>query len=301
MPEEGVGRGSGGLAGRFVGAAIGVSVPDRLESSAKTPFSLHQAAFGSLVGPGRGQRGGGSRKEGRAVAPVGMLRLMWRLASLAAVGLVLGLGLYLAYPSLLTVVGRYLVTEHRLAKADLALVLSGEPLLRVPEAARLYHETYAPKILLTNEPKERGTDELLRMGIRFPDRQEIALKILGDLRVPRDAILTIQERANSTRAEMDVIARFLATHPVKRMIIVTSKSHSTRAYKIFTAGLGSKVQLIMHPVPNDPYDPARWWQDRLDAKAVLHEYQALADFWRLQLWERLVGRFRSAPAPVPAR
>jgi uncharacterized SAM-binding protein YcdF (DUF218 family) len=225
-----------------------------------------------------------------------MLRLMRWLAGLAVAALVLGLGLYLAYPSLLTMVGRYLVTEHALAKADLVLVLSGEPLLRVPEAARLYHEAYAPKILLTHEPKERGTDELLRMGIRFPDSQEISLKILADLRVPRDAIWSIQERSNSSRAEMHTVARFLATHPVKRMIIVTSKSHSTRAHKIFAAGLGSKVQLIMHPVPNDPYDPARWWQDRFDAKAVLHEYQALADYWRLKLWERLMGRFRKAPA-----
>jgi len=230
-----------------------------------------------------------------------MLGLMWRLARIAAVTLVLGLGLYFGYPYLLGALGRYLVTEHPLAKADLVLVLSGQRLLRVPEGARLYHEGFAPKILLTNEPRERGADDLLRMGIRFPDSQETALKVLEALRVPRDAILTIQERPRTTRAEMQVVARFLETHPVKRVIIVTSKSHTTRAYRYYAAGLGSKVQVIMHPVPNDPFDPARWWQDRFDAKAVLYEYQALADFWRLQLWRRLVGQFRSAPAPVPAR
>ncbi len=240
--------------------------------------------------------------EGRATAPVGMLGLMWRLARLVAVMLVLGLGLFFGYPYLLGALGRYLVTEHPLAKADLVLVLSGQRFLRIPEAGRIYHEGLAPKILLTNEPKERGADELLRMGIRFPDSLETALKILEALRVPRDAILTIPDRPNSTRAEMRVVARFLEMHPVKRMIIVTSKGHTTRAYKYYSAGLGSKVQVIMHPVPNDPYDPARWWQDRFDAKAVLQEYEALADFWRLRLWEKLVGRFRrtSAPAPAPA-
>jgi uncharacterized SAM-binding protein YcdF (DUF218 family) len=227
-----------------------------------------------------------------------MLGVIWRLARLAAVMLVLGLGLYLGYPYLLGALGRYLVTQHPLAKADLVLVLSGQRLLRVPEAARIYHEGLAPKILLTNEPKERGTDELLRMGIRFPDSLETALKILEALRVPRDAIVIIQDRPNSTRAEMRAVARFLETHPVKRIIIVTSKCHTTRAYKYYSAGLGSKVQVVMHPVPNDPYDPARWWQNRFDAKAVLHEYQALADFWRLRLWEKLVGRFRRTPAPA---
>ncbi|HSD50335.1 MAG TPA: ElyC/SanA/YdcF family protein, partial [Candidatus Methylomirabilis sp.] len=176
-----------------------------------------------------------------------MLGLMWRVARLAAVLLVLGLGLFLGYPYLLGALGRYLVTEHPLAKADLVLVLSGQRLLRVPEAARIYHEGLAPKILLINEPKERGTDELLRIGIRFPDSLETALKILEALRVPRDAILTIQDRPNSTRAEMRVVARFLELHPVKRLIIVTSKGHTTRAYKYYRIGLGPKVQVIMHP------------------------------------------------------
>jgi uncharacterized SAM-binding protein YcdF (DUF218 family) len=230
-----------------------------------------------------------------------MVRLIWRLGRLLAVTLVLVIGLYFGSPYLLTVVGRYLITEQPLAKANLVLVLSGQPLLRVPEGARIYHEGYAPKILLTRELRERGSEELLRLGIRFPDSQENALTILEALRVPRSAILTIQERADSTRSEMQTVARFLNTHPVKSMIIVTSKSHTTRAYKIFSTGLGPGVRLIMRSVPNDPFDPARWWHDRLDAKDVLHEYEALADFWRLRLWNALVGEFAAPPPAVTVR
>jgi len=229
------------------------------------------------------------------------VRLIWRLGRLLAVTLVLVIGLYFGSPYLLTVVGRYLITEQPLAKANLVLVLSGQPLLRVPEGARIYHEGYAPKILLTRELRERGSEELLRLGIRFPDSQENALTILEALRVPRSAILTIQERADSTRSEMQTVARFLNTHPVKSMIIVTSKSHTTRAYKIFSTGLGPGVRLIMRSVPNDPFDPARWWHDRLDAKDVLHEYEALADFWRLRLWNALVGEFAAPPPAVTVR
>ena len=229
------------------------------------------------------------------------MRLIWRLVRLLAVALVLGVGLYFGSPYLLTAAGRYLVTEHPLAKADLVLVLSGQNLLRVPEGARIYHEGYAPKILLTNELKERGSEELLRLGIRIPDGQERAITLLEALHVPRSAILTIQERSDSTRSEMEAVARFLKTNPVKSIIIVTSKSHSTRASKIFSTGLGSGVRLIMHPVPNDPFDPGQWWHDRTDAKDVLHEYEALADFWRLQLWSAVVGGFAAAPPPVTVR
>jgi uncharacterized SAM-binding protein YcdF (DUF218 family) len=140
----------------------------------------------------------------------------------------------------------------------------------------------------------------LRLGIRIPDRQEMAITLLEELHVPRGDILTIQERSDSTRSEMQTVARFLKSHPVKGMIIVTSKSHTTRAYKIFSTGLGPGVQLIMHPVPSDPFDPTRWWQDRVDAKDVLYEYEALADFWRVQLWTTMFGEF-APPPPVTVR
>ena len=229
------------------------------------------------------------------------MRLIWRLVRLLVVAVVLALGLYFGGPYLLTALGRYLITEQPLAKADLVVVLGGEPLLRTPEGARIYHEGFAPKILLTNEPRVKGTEELLRLGIRFPDNQEKALTILEALRVPRGAILTIQERADSTRAEMQAVGRFLKTHPAHTLIIVTSKSHTTRANKIFSTGLGPGIRVIMHPVPNDPFDPTRWWQERRDAKEVLHEYEALVDFYRWRLWGKVAGEFSSAPPQVTVR
>lgn len=230
-----------------------------------------------------------------------MVRLIWRLARLLVLLLVLAAGFYLGSPYLLSAVGRYLITQHPLGKADMILVLAGQAYLRVPEAARVYHDGFAPRILLSNEIRPRGWEELRRLGIRFPESQEIGLAILEALRIPRDAILALEERPNSTWAEMQAVARFLKGQPVRTMIIVTSKSHTTRAYKIYSAGLGSSVRVIMHPVPNDPFDPTRWWRDRRDAKDVLHEYQALADFWRLKLWGVLVGQVTAVPPPAAVR
>ena len=104
--------------------------------------------------------------------------------------------MYLGGPYLLTHAGQYLITQDPLVKADMALVLSGQPHLCVPEAARLYHEGLVPKILLVNEPRPPGQDDLLRLGIRYPDGLEISLQLLEALRVPREAILTIPERAD---------------------------------------------------------------------------------------------------------
>jgi uncharacterized SAM-binding protein YcdF (DUF218 family) len=223
-----------------------------------------------------------------------MLRLIGRLVRLLAAFLVVVLGLYFGGPYLLTAAGWYLITAQPLEKADLILVLSGQPFLRVPEAARLYQDGIAPRILLTSEPRERGLEVLARQGIRFPDSLENALAVLQALRVPRSAILVIPDRSDSTWAEMQAVARFLNANPARTLIIVTSKSHTTRAHKIFAAGLGQGTRLIMRPVVNDPFDPTRWWKDRTDAKAVLHEFQALADFWRLRLWQAARGRLKRA-------
>ncbi len=230
-----------------------------------------------------------------------MLRLAWRFLKLFLVLLILSAGCYVGGPYLLAGAGRYLVTDQPLSKADLVLVLAGSSYLRVPEAAKLFHDGLAPAILLTTAPRPRGLDDLVRSGLQYPDDQELSIKILEALRVPRQAILTTSERADSTRAEAETVARFLKRHPARMLIVVTSKSHSTRAEKIFHAALDPGVRVLMHPVPSDPFRPDRWWKDRTDTKEVLHEYGGLADYWRLRLWGGLVGHFTSVPPPVTIR
>jgi hypothetical protein len=45
---------------------------------------------------------------------------------------------------------RYLISQDQMAKAGMVLALSSQPYLRVPEAARIYHQGLALKILLVN-------------------------------------------------------------------------------------------------------------------------------------------------------
>jgi uncharacterized SAM-binding protein YcdF (DUF218 family) len=230
-----------------------------------------------------------------------MLRILWRLFRLLLLLLVVGLGLYLGGPFLLTALGRYLITETPPAKADLALVLGGEPFLRVPEAARLYHEALAPRILLTNPARPLGQEELLRVGLRYPDEQELAVKLLGDLRVPREAILTLPDRAAGTAAEAAAVAAFVRARRARTVIVVTSKAHTTRAQKLLARRLGPGVRLLMHPVRSDPFDPTRWWHTREGLLQVTHEYQALLLFWCERLWEGIWGEVTAVPPRITVR
>jgi uncharacterized SAM-binding protein YcdF (DUF218 family) len=218
-----------------------------------------------------------------------------------AIVLVFGAGMYLGAPYLLAGAGRYLVTQDTLVRADLAVVLPGDLFLSVPEAARIYHEGLVPKILLINESRPRGQADLLRAGIRYPDALEVSLQLLAALRVPRQAILTIPDRAESLQAEADMVSRVVAGRSARTLIVITSKAHSRRARQVFVTRLGSKVGLVMHPVPGDPFDADRWWKQRMDAKQTVWEYAALLDWWRGTLWRKLVGAGETAPPPVEVR
>ena len=229
-----------------------------------------------------------------------MIGFLWRIFRAVVMLLVLGGGLYFGGPYLLTFAGRHLITQDPLVKADIAVVLPGQPFLCAPEAARLYHEELAGQILLVNAPRPPGQEELLRVGIRYPDGLEIARQILEALRVPRKAILTMPERPDSTQEEAELVARFLAERSVRRVIVVTTKAHTTRARRVFADRLGPKVELTMHPAPADPFDPGSWWKDPADVRQAVWEYGALANLWARRLW-RVLTEERAAPPPVTVR
>jgi uncharacterized SAM-binding protein YcdF (DUF218 family) len=230
-----------------------------------------------------------------------VLRLIWRLFRLLLMLMLLGAGLYLGGPFLLRALGHYLITAHPLGKADLVVVLAGEPFLCAPEAARIYHEGLAPAILLTNRPRPRGQEDLLRLGMRYPDAQEISLELLAALRVPKQATHVLRERAESVREEMQAVSRFLAGRSVRTLIVITPKAHSTRVHKIFAAGLGLGTLLLMRPVPSDPFDPDRWWKNSEDVRQVLLEYEAFLEVWRMEIWGMTRGEASPVPPPVMVR
>lgn len=201
----------------------------------------------------------------------------------------LGLVLYVGYPFLLKAIGRYLVTENPPQKADAIAVLSGDGIVRTLEATRLYQDGYAPRIILTHQVLPKGYEALQRLGIKAPEERDIQLKILERMRVPRTAVLQLTERANSTQSEMVHLTRFLNHHRVRSVILVTSKSHSTRARKILAGTTRGQIVIISRPSRYDTFDSEGWWRSRGDAKEVLTEYEKLINHWVQSAVSNLTG------------
>jgi uncharacterized SAM-binding protein YcdF (DUF218 family) len=217
---------------------------------------------------------------------------------------ILGLLLYLGYPYLLRGIGRYLVTEDPLKHADAVVVLAGDGgVARTLEAVRLYQDGYAPRIILTHQILPRGYEALARFGISVPEERDIQWMVLKGMRIPRAAVLQISERANSTDAEMRALVRFMDQQRVGSVILVTSKSHSTRARKILSRTSGGRITIISRPTRYDAFDPDAWWRSRRDAKEVFQEYPKLVNYWMQGVVSVLTGWMKGRerdPAKVVA-
>jgi len=213
-----------------------------------------------------------------------------------------GLLLYLGHPFLLRAMGRYLVTEDRLQKADAIVVLAGDGGVgRTLEAVRLYQDGYAPRVILTHQRLPKGYDALVRLGVTVPEERNIQWMVLKAMRVPAGVVLQVDERADSTASEMAYLTPFLREHRIGTVILVTDRSHSTRATKILARAAGGRIGIFSRPTRYDTFDPERWWHSRNDAKEVLLEYGKLLDYLMQSVNPGFSGLFKGgSSSTVPA-
>lgn len=201
-----------------------------------------------------------------------MKRFLTRLAALAALFLLLAA---LAAPRL----GAWLVQIDPLQKADAIFVLGGTLFERPLEAVDLYHEGWAPRLLLMRQVADAGERELQRRGIPFQREVDVQVEVLTRLGVPRAAIEILDEQ-NSTRDEGIALRTVAVTRRWQRVIIVTSKQHTRRARLVMNRQLsGTGTQAIVRASRYDQADVDGWWRNRSTLRFTLFETQRLIAYW----------------------
>jgi uncharacterized SAM-binding protein YcdF (DUF218 family) len=161
-------------------------------------------------------------------------------------------------------VGEWLVTSDALQPARAIVVLGGHPKARAPEAAATFRAGWAPEIWLTGGA---GDDER---------------RILAQQGVPAAAIRALGGPARSTADEMRSIDRALEQAGGGRVIFITSKFHTRRVRLLWNALARRPADAIVRASAADPYDPARWWQNERDVRAVMREYLGIVQ--ALTVW-----------------
>src|SRR5579872_2323193 len=174
-------------------------------------------------------------------------------------------------------VGRWLVVEDPLEKAQAIVVLSGAMPLRAMEAARLYREGYAPKVWLTHSTEPGAMLEAMRIpyqGEDFYDSQ-----ILMRQGVPADAVRRLEPPIINTADELADVSAALEQEKGRTVIIVTSKVH-TRRVRILWHRLGAGVgRAVIRAALDDPFEPGRWWRTSHDALDVVRELLGILNAW----------------------
>src|SRR5580692_1931149 len=104
----------------------------------------------------------------------------------------------------LVCIGRWLVVEDPLEKAQAIVVLSGRMPLRAMEAAKLYREGYAPKVWLTHSTEPGATLEA--MGISYVGEDAYNLRVLMHEGVPANNIRVLDPAIINTADELAAVS-----------------------------------------------------------------------------------------------
>jgi uncharacterized SAM-binding protein YcdF (DUF218 family) len=191
-----------------------------------------------------------------------------------ALAVLLSLSMFLA---LFLCVGRWLVVEDPLEKAQAIVVLSGRLPLRALEAARLYHTGYAPQIWLTR-PEEPAAS-LEAMNIPYCGEEFYNTRVLVHEGVPSSAIRVLEPPINNTADELRAVATQLVRENGSAVILVTTKAHTRRVRGLWKELSGGHGRAIVRAATGDPFDPAHWWRTTGDALDVVREVLGLLNAW----------------------
>jgi uncharacterized SAM-binding protein YcdF (DUF218 family) len=170
--------------------------------------------------------------------------------------------------------GEWLVVADALVPSDAIFVLAGRSPAREVEAAALHRRGLAPVVALS---RARDPLTLAKQIARLPSGQDVAAGVLTTLGVPAGAILRLDQEVENTAEELDVIAAAARTRGFRRVILVTSPSH-TRRVRIIWDARARGVAALVYPTPYETFDGRRWWRSRHGVEAVLHELGGIANF-----------------------
>ena len=157
---------------------------------------------------------------------------------------------------LLTGLANAWIVNEPLAKADAIVVLGGGLETRPFEAARLYHEGLAPKILLMDVKPSPTT----KLGI-MPPEKDLTRQVLLKKEVPDSDCITIGDGVANTYDESRAVRTWLEKTGAKKVLIPTDLFHTRRVRWLFRKQLkGTGGTVTVRAVAPEQYQATNWWR-----------------------------------------
>ena len=123
------------------------------------------------------------------------------------------------------------------------------------EAARLYREGYAPRVLVAS-PESKPTDKI---GLTVGDT-EVTKRILSRQGVPDSTVAEFGDEVTSTHEEALALGSWIRKTGAKK-IIVRDPFHARRVRWLFNKELQpAGTEILTAAAPSLKYDASNWWQ-----------------------------------------
>ena len=174
-------------------------------------------------------------------------------------------------------IAAFLVTEDPLEPAAAIVALAGQTPFREMEAAKLYRDGWASRVIVVRSEPSEEARELEHLGITVGEGWAVSREVLLRRGVPDSAILMPKLEGGGTLEELESVLRAI-DEGNRPLILVTSKYHARRTrltWKYVTKG---RSRGIVRAASRDRFDPNRWWQERQFVLAVVREYLGLINY-----------------------
>lgn len=156
---------------------------------------------------------------------------------------------------LLNGVARLYIVDEPVTKADAIVVLGGGANFRSFDAAKLYRDGVAPRILVMNSE----LTAIDRLGFTMPECELVRL-ILCTNGVPTNAITFLGEKLSSTYQEAVALRDWAGTNHAKLVLINTNPFHTRRVHWFFHKVLRrSQLEVRVRAIDRD--SARGWWRD----------------------------------------
>ncbi len=185
---------------------------------------------------------------------------------------------YLVIPELLVWSATLLIADVEPFSADAIVILGGGGPDRAREAADLFNDGLAPRVVITTEEPPDNYRELAEMGIELVLPHENYLRVLYGLGVTDEDIFRIQEASSESMAELVGVRRFALDRGWRRLIVVTSNYHSRRALLITDYVFDAGWQVAVVASRYSEFRPSGWWREVRHVRTFLIEFQKLVAY-----------------------
>ena len=172
--------------------------------------------------------------------------------------------LTLTGPLWLPFIGGALVHDEGPAKADMAVVLAGDPTgYRIVKAAELVKQGFVPAVLVSGP-------ELYAMH-----ESDAAIDLAVKRGYPAAWFIGAPNSALSTRDEARDMLTEMRRRNVRSFLLVTSDYHTARSGRIYRAterAMGGGPAMRVVAAPDKHFQRESWWKSREGLKTVFFEW-----------------------------